>query len=305
MARDNIGAAKAKGQMGRMFDSTKKHTERELMELATALAEESIPENDGRVHPLVGAVIARDGYVLATGYRGETPNAHAEEAALAKLHGTQAMGASVYTTLEPCTTRKKMPCTQWLITKGIDRVVIGMLDPNPDIRGQGEWLLETQGKSVEKFETDIVRKIKVQNGEFIDYMQGLGVTILSPQEGALIDEEPVAIHGTYRVRPKPGDNVVLFGRRDSIYYPQAPISWSNRSDARIWKCPRVWLSAGDSPQSYGIVVARVSEDFAVWLRSYTRVHEVTDHWIGAEMPTPPPGFEILASINVTRAPKKT
>ncbi len=56
--------------------------------------------------------------------------------------------------------------------------------------------------------------------------------------------------------------------------------------------------------AYGIVVARVSADLAVWLRSYTRVHEITGKWIGAEMPTPPPGFEVLASINLTRAAKK-
>lgn len=134
-----------------MFDRTKQYKERELMELAVRVAGQSVPENDGRIHPLVGAVIARDGHVLETGFRGETSNAHAEEAALGKLNAAQAAGTTVYTTLEPCTTRKKMPCAQWLITKGVSRVFIGVLDPNPDIRGQGEWLLESHGVSIGKF----------------------------------------------------------------------------------------------------------------------------------------------------------
>ena len=125
-----------------MFDANKRLSERELMELAVKVAEQSIPE-DGGPHPMVGAVIARDGHVLQTGFRGEgEPGTHAEEAALAKLTGAQAAKTTVYTTLEPCTSRKKMPCAQRLITKQVERVVIGMLDPNRDIRGQGEWLLE-------------------------------------------------------------------------------------------------------------------------------------------------------------------
>ncbi len=288
-----------------MFDPKKKHNDRELMELAVRLAEKSVCENDGRSHPMVGAVIARDGHVLETGFRGErVAGAHAEETALSKLTPAAAVGTTVYSTLEPCTIRGQMACTQRLITKQVSRVFIGMLDPNPDIRGQGEWLLEDKGVSVGKFESDLVAKIKAQNSEFIDYMRGLGVAISSPRNGAVIVEEPISVSGTYRVRPRPGDNVVLFGRRDSNYYPQAPISWKGNREDRTWECPRVWLSAADEPKEYGIVVARVSEDFNVWLRSYTNVHNLTKQWIGAVMPTLPPGFEVLASINVTRSARK-
>jgi pyrimidine deaminase RibD-like protein len=75
----------------RCFDPSKRLSERELMDLAVKVSEKSIPEVGGP-HPMVGAVIARDGYVLATGFRGERvgaesrPDAHAEEAALAKLY---------------------------------------------------------------------------------------------------------------------------------------------------------------------------------------------------------------------------
>lgn len=299
--------------MGQMFDPNKMLTERELMELAVRLAEKSIPEAGGP-HPLVGAVIARDGHVLQTGFRGEggrpgTHVPHAEEAALAKLTGAQAAKTIVYTTLEPCTSRKRMPCAQRLITKQVERVVIGMLDPNPDIRGQGEWLLEGAGISIGKFESDFVKTIKAQNSEFIDYMLGLGVTISSPPNGATVGNEPISVRGMYRVHPRLGDNVVLFARRDFVYYPQAPIVWSRDREERTWECPRVWLAAEVSPMDYGLVVARVSEDLSVWLRSYVNVAAQTEKWygkakwIGAEMPTLPPGFEILDSVTVVRSAK--
>jgi pyrimidine deaminase RibD-like protein len=290
-----------------MFDPNKSLTERELMELTVKLAEQSTSEDAGP-HPMVGAVIARDGHVLATGFRGEgEPGRHAEEAALLKLTGAQAAKTTVYTTLEPCTTRKRMPCAQRLMTKQVERVVIGMLDPNPDIRGQGEWLLEGAGIAIGKFEPDLVKRIKAQNSEFIDYMLGLGVTIASPPNGAIVENDPISVRGTYRVRPRPGEHVVLFGRREFIYYPQAPIVWGRNPEERTWECPRVSLYAfEDSSTEYGLVVARVSEDFSVWLRSYSQVAAETKRlfgkprWIGADMPTLPPGFEVLASVTVTR-----
>ena len=79
--------------MPEMSDPKKRQTERELMELAVALAEESIPENDGRAHPKVGAVISRDGHVLAPGFRGEnTEGAHAEETACRSLRPPKPWG---------------------------------------------------------------------------------------------------------------------------------------------------------------------------------------------------------------------
>jgi hypothetical protein len=60
------------------------------------------------------------------------------------------------------------------------------------------------------------------------------------------------------------------------------------------------LKAGPKPEPYCIVVARVSEDLEVWVRSYYNVAKPTDKWIGAEMPTAPSGFEVLASVDVLR-----
>ena len=190
-----------------MSQQIRKYTDRELMEMAIKQAASSKAENDKRIHPSVGAVIARDGHLLATGYRGEAyEGAHAEESALKKLKPDEAVGATVYSTLESCTTREKTACSLLLIKRGIRRLVYGMLDPNPDIRGQGEWLLEDRGIEINKFHPDLVHTIKAQNADFIDYMLGLGLTIIFPKENETIDFSPFAVHGVYRVHPRPGNH---------------------------------------------------------------------------------------------------
>jgi pyrimidine deaminase RibD-like protein len=85
--------------------------------MAIEEARKSVPE-DGRVHPKVGAVVVKNGVVLSKAHRGEKLKCHAEYIALEnKLPDDLIAGATVYTTLEPCTTRKhpKVPCAQRLI----------------------------------------------------------------------------------------------------------------------------------------------------------------------------------------------
>jgi hypothetical protein len=54
-------------------------------------------------------------------------------------------------------------------------MVYEMLNPNPDIRGRGEWRLEEGGIEAGKFDHDLVKAIRSQNADFIEYMQGLGL----------------------------------------------------------------------------------------------------------------------------------
>ncbi len=241
------------------------------MGLAVEKANLSVDESDDRIHPKVGAVVARDGYILSTGFRGEDGDGvHAEESALRKLKPAEAIDATVYSTLEPCTTRGKTPCSLLLIKHRVGRLFYGMLDPNPDIRGQGEWLLEEKGIAIGKFEPNLVRTIKSQNADFIDYMLGVGLTITSPSHGETVHDGALRIEAVYRVRPRPGDRIHLFNREGNRYCLQMPIEWDRSK--RTWACPRVILPARTTPQLYGIVVARVSEDFEVWVRSYSNVH---------------------------------
>src|SRR6266446_6365032 len=110
-----------------------RNARRHLMKKALDLAMRCKSEA-GRPRPKVGALIARGDVVLAEGFRGETEEgAHAEFVVLTvKAPEANFVGATLYTTLEPCTNRTppKIPCFQRIIDAGIKHVVIGMVDPN-------------------------------------------------------------------------------------------------------------------------------------------------------------------------------
>jgi pyrimidine deaminase RibD-like protein len=134
-------------------------------------AKKSIPEDD-RPRPKVGAVVVKDGEVLSTAHRGEhpKPKSHAEYIALEdKLPDDLVAGSTVYTTLEPCTTRNhpKIPCSQRLVDRKVGRVFIGMLDPNPDICGRGVRLLREANIEVQLFPGDLGAQVEEMNRDFI------------------------------------------------------------------------------------------------------------------------------------------
>jgi pyrimidine deaminase RibD-like protein len=143
--------------------------ERNFMELAINEARKSVGE-DGRAHPKVGAVVVKDGIVLASAHRGELGMGdHAEYTALErKLPDESIAGATIYTTLEPCTTRKppKIPCAERLIQRKVKRVVIGMLDPNPAIRGNGMLSLRKHNIEVALFPSDLMAVLEELNRDF-------------------------------------------------------------------------------------------------------------------------------------------
>lgn len=99
-------------------------------------------------NPAVGAVIVRNGNVIATGYHRKAGLPHAEAEALNKLGG-KAPGDTLYVTLEPCNHYGKTPpCTEAILKSGLKRVVVGMNDPNPDVTGGGCKFLKENGVSV-------------------------------------------------------------------------------------------------------------------------------------------------------------
>lgn len=101
-----------------------------------------------KTNPCVGAVIVKNGDIVARGWHKYYGGAHAEADALSKA-GNAAEGADVFVTLEPCTTYGKTPpCAAALIKAGVKRVYIGVLDPNPEHAGAAVRLLKEAGIDV-------------------------------------------------------------------------------------------------------------------------------------------------------------
>lgn len=103
---------------------------------------------------MVGCVLASPhGAVLGEGWHIRFGGAHAEPTALQDAADRQnvARGAIACVTLEPCchTNKKTPPCAPRLIAAGVARVVVGCLDPNPDVNGKGIAMLRAAGIEVE------------------------------------------------------------------------------------------------------------------------------------------------------------
>ena len=100
-------------------------------------------------NPAVGCVIVKDGEIVGTGYHHKAGTPHAEVWALREA-GEKAKGATVYVTLEPCSHYGRTPpCARTLVEKGVGKVVMAMLDPNPRVSDKGAAILRKAGIAVE------------------------------------------------------------------------------------------------------------------------------------------------------------
>jgi diaminohydroxyphosphoribosylaminopyrimidine deaminase/5-amino-6-(5-phosphoribosylamino)uracil reductase len=105
-------------------------------------------------NPMVGAVLVRDGTVLGQGWHRRAGCAHAEIEAIRDAQrrnqtGSAARGATLYVTLEPCSTHGRTPpCTDAIVAAGVRRVVAAAADPNPAHSGRGFAILRRAGLEV-------------------------------------------------------------------------------------------------------------------------------------------------------------
>lgn len=268
------------------MNATKLMSPGQLMQLAVNLAAKCVSE-EGRVSPLVGALLERDGIVLATAYRGEMkPGEHAEYTLLErKLKDVNLEGATLYSTLEPCTHRNhpKIACTDRVIARKIKRVVIGTLDPNPTIRGLGELRLQDAGIEIARFDNEQVLMLRTLNGKFTALHPVRGVDRDAKQVG-----EPTSERGPngHRISyNEDGDKVELIPAddEDSEYWPMI----LRRNDAALlreynelreqiwWNRHQNWLrrlDSGEEKLSHGqekilatakVAAARIEAHFGV------------------------------------------
>jgi diaminohydroxyphosphoribosylaminopyrimidine deaminase/5-amino-6-(5-phosphoribosylamino)uracil reductase len=132
-----------RGQHAALFD-------RAVAEFFMRVALREAEKGVGRTspNPAVGAVLVRNGRVVARGFHARAGAPHAEVVAL-RAAGARARGADLYTTLEPCDHYGRTPpCSVAILEAGVRRVVVGSRDPNPLVNGKGIARLRRGGVEV-------------------------------------------------------------------------------------------------------------------------------------------------------------
>lgn len=142
--------------------------------MTKALELASKGRGDVSPNPLVGCVIvAKDGSEIGLGYHKKFGEAHAEVNAVESVEETEKLkGATVYVTLEPCSHHGKTPpCALMLGKLPIERVVVAMKDPNPEVNGKG--ILHLRNKGIE-VEVGVLKQEAEKLNEFFIHHQTFG-----------------------------------------------------------------------------------------------------------------------------------
>lgn len=151
----------------RLKNKRVKKVDKHYMKIALDLAK--LGKGKVNPNPLVGAVIVKDKKIIAKGYHEKYGEDHAEVNAFKNAKENLA-GATMYVTLEPCSHYGKTPpCVDKIIDNKISRVVIGMMDPNKLVLGQGIKKLQDAGIEVEVGVLE--EECKKLNEVFIKYIK--------------------------------------------------------------------------------------------------------------------------------------
>jgi diaminohydroxyphosphoribosylaminopyrimidine deaminase/5-amino-6-(5-phosphoribosylamino)uracil reductase len=146
-------------------------------------------------NPLVGAVLVKDGEVVGEGWHEGPGTPHAEAVALERA-GERARGATLYTTLEPCSHYGRTPpCAPRLIEAGVSRVVTAIGDPNPLVDGGGLTALRSAGIAVETGR--LGEQATRQNEPFLKHVR-TGLPFVTLKMAASLDGKVAARDGSSR-----------------------------------------------------------------------------------------------------------
>lgn len=175
--------------------------------------------------PKVGAVaIDASGRFLGEAFRGSRSTGdHAEYCLITELEQRleSLRGATVFTTLEPCTRRNppKIPCAERLIEVGVSVVFIGMLDPDPAIRELGWKTIGDAGIERRAFSEELRTELQLLNSPFIgrfrvarglagqirfDYMQNAGELRIENEGATFVTKWTMAGKGSIHAYDSPG-----------------------------------------------------------------------------------------------------
>lgn len=122
---------------------SQRRVDEKYMRRALSLAKKGLGRTSP--NPAVGALLVKDGRILASAYHKKAGSMHAEALAIRRA-GRRTRGATLYCTLEACSSRGKTPpCVEAIIRSGIKRAVFAMRDPNPVNYGGGIRRLKRAG----------------------------------------------------------------------------------------------------------------------------------------------------------------
>lgn len=122
-------------------------TKQEYMRMAVDIARKGMGHTSP--NPMVGCVVVKNGQIITEGYHERYGEFHAERNALTRCD-EDLTGAKMYVTLEPCCHHGNTPpCTDIIIERGIGKVYVGSMDPNPKVAGKGVQILRDHGIEVE------------------------------------------------------------------------------------------------------------------------------------------------------------
>jgi diaminohydroxyphosphoribosylaminopyrimidine deaminase/5-amino-6-(5-phosphoribosylamino)uracil reductase len=218
-------------------------------------------------NPVVGALLVRDGEIVGEGWHERAGGPHAEVAAL-EAAGDRARGATLYTTLEPCSHHGSTPpCADALIAAGVRRVVAGATDPNP--RVDGLQRLREAGAEVEVAEGEIGFRARAQNEAwrtwisdarpFVTYKAAVTVDGRMTLPGARWISGAEARRLVHELRA--ASDAVAVGMETA--YTDRP--HLDARDVTVLRQPRR-LAFGTRPLPEGVELERLSDDLEAELR---------------------------------------
>jgi len=208
-------------------------TDSDLMMLAVKLADQCKPENPKKT-PRLGVIIAdSDGKIISMAHRGKGTKDDDDHAELIAYQSaadkSRLAGATVFSTLEPCThhvrTEEGNSCTEILVRAEVRKVYIGILDPNQGVCGKGVLGLQDAGIEVELFPHALAQEIKAQNDPFIKAQKTLTVRITDPDPEKEIPRlifEKSGQKVTYRCHSTNplGSDVIVLSNLKGEWWPQ-------------------------------------------------------------------------------------